>query len=242
MGSSPPLAQLVDVSKSYETDQETIPALDHVSLDVAEGEFVTIVGPNGAGKTTLMRAIGGGVPPAAGRVEYRGRDIGALPSHARARLGIAHVPEGRKVFPSLTVLENLELGSYRRAARPNRATELEAVFALFPILKDRRAQLAGSLSGGQQQMLALGMALMTRPSLLLLDEPCTGLAPIIVKSVLASLRAINERRRTTLVLVEQNVQAALREVERAIVVKTGQIIFDGPAVELAAKEDLWEWF
>src|SRR2546430_11745098 len=134
-------------------------ALDVVALEVAEGEFVTIVGPNGAGKTTLLKAISGAVPTEAGRIVYRGLDLARLRPSERASLGIAHVPEGRRVFPSLTVLENLELGSYRRAARPHRTTELAAMFALFPILHERRAQLAGSLSGGEQQMLALGRGL-----------------------------------------------------------------------------------
>ncbi len=152
-------------------------AVAGVSLDVAEGEFVTIVGPNGAGKTTLMKAVGGGVPLQSGRVEYRGQDISGLPAHARARLGIAHVPEGRKVFPSLTVLENLEMGSYRAEARRHRVEGLETVLGLFPVLRERRQQLAGSLSGGEQQMLAIGRGIMALPDLLLLDEPSQGLGP-----------------------------------------------------------------
>src|SRR5213080_5001682 len=145
-------------------------ALADVALEVGEGEFVTIVGPNGAGKTTLLKAIGGGVP-AVGRIEYRGENIAGRPSHVRARLGIAHVPEGRKVFSSLSVLENLEMGSYRSAARAQRAEGLDSVYGLFPVLRERRTQLAGSLSGGEQQMLAIGRGLMARPDLLLLVEP-----------------------------------------------------------------------
>src|SRR2546425_3667798 len=156
-------------------------ALEEVSLEVAEGEFVTIVGPNGAGKTTLLRAISGSVRGGAGRLEFRGRDVTPLAAHQRAALGIAHVPEGRRVFPSLTVLENLELGSYRRAARAQRAEGLEAVLALFPVLRARRQQLAGSLSGGEQQMLALGRGLMAQPDLLLLDEPSQGPGPRAVR-------------------------------------------------------------
>ncbi len=165
-------------------------ALAGVSLDVAEGEFVTIVGPNGAGKTTLLRALSGAVAASAGRIEYRGRDIAALPSHARARLGIAHVPEGRRVFPSLTVFENLEMGSYRADARRHRADGLELVFALFPILRERRQQLGSSLSGGEQQMLAIGRGIMAQPDLLLLDEPSQGLGPRIVEGIFEAIAAI----------------------------------------------------
>jgi branched-chain amino acid transport system ATP-binding protein len=172
-----------------------------------------------------------------GRVTFRGEPIAQREVHRNARRGIGFVPQGHNVFRELSVGQNLTIAGLLHD--PGRASE---IYALFPILGERRAQLAGSLSGGQQQMLALGMALMTRPSILLLDEPCTGLAPIVVKGVLQTLRAINERLRTTIVLVEQNVQATLREVERALVLKTGRLIFDGPSAELAAKEDLWEWF
>ena len=202
-------------------------ALDGVSLDVAEGEFVTIVGPNGAGKTTLMRAIGGGVPPAGGRVEYRGQDISPLPSHTRARLGIAHVPEGRKVFPSLTVLENLEMGSYRAAARSRRAASLDTVLALFPVLGERRRQLAGSLSGGEQQMLALGRGLMAQPDLLLLDEPSQGLGPRIVEGIFEAIATIRRSRPITILLVEQRVVEALELCDRGYVLETGRVTLGG---------------
>ena len=165
-------------------------ALEDVSLEVAEGEFVTIVGPNGAGKTTLLKAISGSVRAAAGRLAFRGQDMTPLRSHQRAALGIAHVPEGRRVFPSLTVLENLELGSYRKAARGQRAEALETVLALFPVLRERRQQMAGSLSGGEQQMLALGRGLMAAPDLLLLDEPSQGLAPRIVEQIFETIDRI----------------------------------------------------
>jgi branched-chain amino acid transport system ATP-binding protein len=202
-------------------------ALDEVSLEVGEGEFVTIVGPNGAGKTTLLRAISGSVRSAAGRLELRGRDMGPLAAHQRAALGIAHVPEGRRVFPSLSVLENLELGSYRRAARPQRAAGLEAVLAMFPVLRERRQQLAGSLSGGEQQMLALGRGLMAQPDLLLLDEPSQGLGPRVVEQIFETIERIRKSRRLTILLVEQRVVEALELCDRGYVLETGRVALEG---------------
>ncbi len=207
-------------------------ALDDVSLEVGEGEFITIVGPNGAGKSTLLKAISGSVPAQGGRVEYRGRDIGRLSPSARAALGIAHVPEGRRVFPSLTVLENLEMGSYRREARRRRAEGLEAMFALFPILHERRGQLAGSLSGGEQQMLALGRGLMARPDLLLLDEPSQGLGPRIVEHIFETIAEIRRRRQLTILLVEQRVVEAVELCDRAYVLETGRIVLEGDRAKL----------
>jgi len=224
------MLKISDLSVAYGGLQ----ALTAVSLDVAEGEFVTIVGPNGAGKTTLMKAIGGGVPPAAGRVEYRGRDIGALPSHARARLGIAHVPEGRKVFASLTVRENLEMGSYRAGARQHRAASLETVLALFPVLHERRQQLAGSLSGGEQQMLAIGRGIMAQPDLLLLDEPSQGLGPRIVESIFEAIATIRRSRPITILLVEQRVVEALELCDRGYVLETGRVALSGDRETLLA--------
>ena len=209
-------------------------ALAGVSLEVAEGEFVAIVGPNGAGKSTLMKAVAGGVSLAAGSIEYRGQDIGALPSHARARLGIAHVPEGRKVFPSLTVLENLEMGSYRPAARRRRADGLDTVFGLFPVLRERRDQLAGSLSGGEQQMLALGRGLMAQPDLLLLDEPSQGLGPRIVEGIFEAIAAIRKSHRVTILLVEQRVVEALELCDRGYVLETGRVVLGGDRETLLA--------
>ena len=207
-------------------------ALTGVSLEVREGEFVTLVGPNGAGKTTLLKAISGTVMAAEGRVAYRGRDLGRLRASERAALGIAHVPEGRRVFPSLTVLENLELGSYRRAARPHRANELAAVFALFPILKERRTQLAGSLSGGEQQMLALGRGLMAQPDVLLLDEPSQGLGPRIVEQIFETIDRIRRERRLTILLVEQRVVEALELCDRGYVLETGRVVLEGARATL----------
>jgi branched-chain amino acid transport system ATP-binding protein len=202
-------------------------ALEDVSLEVAEGEFVTLVGPNGAGKTTLLRAISGAVRGTAGRVEFRGRDITVLAAHQRAALGIAHVPEGRRVFPSLTVLENLELGSYRRAARAQRGEGLAAVLALFPVLHERRQQLAGSLSGGEQQMLALGRGLMAQPDLLLLDEPSQGLGPRVVEQIFETIDRIRKSRRLTILLVEQRVVEALELCDRGYVLETGRVVLEG---------------
>jgi len=202
-------------------------ALDDVSLEVGEGEFVTIVGPNGAGKTTLLRAISGSVRGEAGRLEFRGRDLGPLAAHQRAALGIAHVPEGRRVFPTLSVLENLELGSYRRAARPQRAAGLEAVLSMFPVLRERRQQLAGSLSGGEQQMLALGRGLMAQPDLLLLDEPSQGLGPRVVEQIFETIERIRKSRRLTILLVEQRVVEALELCDRGYVLETGRVALEG---------------
>jgi branched-chain amino acid transport system ATP-binding protein len=221
---------LTDLSVGYGGLQ----ALTGVSLEVGEGEFVTIVGPNGAGKTTLMKAIAGGVSPAAGRVEYRDRDIGALPSHARARLGISHVPEGRKVFASLTVLENLEMGSYRAGARQRRGESLETVLALFPVLGERRRQLAGSLSGGEQQMLAIGRGIMARPDLLLLDEPSQGLGPRVVEGIFEAIATIRRSRPVTILLVEQRVVEALELCDRGYVLETGRVTLSGDRDTLLA--------
>jgi branched-chain amino acid transport system ATP-binding protein len=209
-------------------------ALSGVSLDVGDSEFVTIVGPNGAGKTTLLKAIAGAVPLSAGRIEYGGTDIARWPAHVRARRGIAHVPEGRKVFASMTVLENLEMGSFRAVAKPQRSETLETVYALFPVLRERRTQLAGSLSGGEQQMLAIGRGLMARPDVLLLDEPSQGLGPRVVELIFEAIAAIRRARPLTILLVEQRVVEALELCDRGYVLETGRIILVGARDTLLA--------
>ncbi len=213
---------------------EGLRALVDVSLEVGAGEFVTIVGPNGAGKTTLLKAISGTVPSETGRITYLAQDLGARRPSERAALGIAHVPEGRRVFPSLTVMENLELGSYRRAARAGRKRALDEVLALFPILRERHRQLAGSLSGGEQQMLALGRGLMARPELLLLDEPSQGLGPRIVEQIFETIDRIRRERRLTILLVEQRVVEALELCDRGYVLETGRVVLAGQREVLLA--------
>ncbi len=206
---------------------EGLQALSQVSLEIHEGEFFTIAGPNGAGKTTLLKAIAGGVGTAAGRIEYRGHDVTTTPAHLRAALGMAHVPEGRHIFPSLTVLENLEMGSYRAAARTHRPQSLAEVFALFPVLQQTRARLAGTLSGGEQQMLAIGRALMSRPELLLLDEPSQGLAPLVVEMIFEVIATIRRTRHLSILLVEQRVVEGLELCDRGAVLEIGRIVMEG---------------
>ncbi len=206
-------------------------ALSGVSLAVTEGQFIAIVGPNGAGKTTLFKAISGTVTPVSGGIVYEGRDLLGVPPWQRAQLGIAHVPEGRQVFSALTVLENLEMGAYPQNGRQEWARNIERIYALFPVLAERRHQLAGTLSGGEQQMLALGRAMMAKPRLLLLDEPSLGLAPLVVREIFATLRDLNERG-TTILVVEQNAVLALGAAKHAYVLETGRVALGGTAEEL----------
>lgn len=212
-------------------------ALNDISFQVRPGERVAVFGHNGAGKTTLLRCGMGDVADISGQVTYRGEAILPGAVFRNARLGIGYVPQGHNVFRDLTVMQNLTIAGLLHD--PAYITE---VYRLFPILHERRPQVAGSLSGGQQQMLALGMAMMTQPTLLLLDEPTTGLAPVIVQGMLRSLLEINRSTGAALVIVEQNVAATLKSVERTIVLKTGRLIFDGSSEELKAHPDLWSWF
>ena len=212
-------------------------AIRGVSLEVRQGEIVALIGSNGAGKTTTLRAICGLLPLRRGTVELDGRRISGLSSAAVVAGGIAHVPEGRQLFPTMTVLENLELGARSAESRRLRAETLERVFALFPLLAERRRQLAGTLSGGEQQMTAIGRALMARPRLLMLDEPSLGLAPVTVSSIFTNLAAIN-RDGVTILLVEQNVLRALRLSHRAYVLENGTIALEGASQRLLADEGI----
>jgi branched-chain amino acid transport system ATP-binding protein len=202
-------------------------ALSGVSLTVAEGQFVAIVGPNGAGKTTLFKAISGTVTPVSGRITYQGADLLAVPSWQRAHLGIAHVPEGRQVFGALTVLENLEMGAYSQSGRSEWTRNIERIFALFPVLAERRHQLAGTLSGGEQQMLAIGRGIASSPRLLLLDEPSMGLAPTVADLIFDRIAALNREDRITLLLVEQRVAEALESCDYGYVLETGRVALEG---------------
>ena len=210
-------------------------ALDGVSLEVAEGAIVAIVGANGAGKSSLIRTIAGMHRPAQGRILFRGRDIAGWPSHRVCDQGIGQVPEGRQVFPTLTVAENLAMGAMLPRARAARARNLERVLALFPILAERSAQPAGTLSGGEQQMLAIGRCLMGMPELVMFDEPSLGLAPAVVQAVLATIRDLN-RDGLTCVLVEQNVAVSLRLANRGYVLENGRITLAGSGAELLADD------
>ncbi len=208
-------------------------ALVDVSLHVQGGELVAVVGPNGAGKSTLFKAISGTVAPDGGRIDFAGEDLGRRKAHERAHLGIAHVPEGRRVFASLSVMENLEMGGATRAGRADRARSFEKIFALFPILAERRAQAAGTLSGGQQQMLAIGRALASCPKLLMLDEPSMGLSPSMADTIFDAVRQIRAEGGMTILLVEQRVTDALEQCDRGYVLESGRVVLDGPAADLS---------
>jgi branched-chain amino acid transport system ATP-binding protein len=204
---------------------------------VKEGQIVTLIGANGAGKSSTLMAISGILKPTNGRIIFEGDDLTHLPPHAIVERGISQVPEGRRIFPTLTVLENLEMGAYTRADSAEIRHDLDRVFQLFPLLKDRRLQLGGTLSGGEQQMLAIGRALMARPRLLLLDEPSLGLAPKLVETIFEVIREINAQS-TTILLVEQNAHMALRVAARGYVMEVGRIVLTDDAEKLMANGDV----
>jgi len=214
-----------------------VQVLHGLSLEVREGEIVTLLGANGAGKTTALRAVAGLLPARAGEIRWRGRSLASVPASARAGLGIALVPEGRELWPQLTVRENLDLGAYGPRARPHAARNLERVLALFPRLRERARQLAGSLSGGEQQMCAIGRALMSEPTLLMLDEPSLGLAPILVDQVMETVAELHAGGMTVL-LVEQNLHRALQVAHRGTVIETGRVRLEGTSAELAANPEI----
>jgi branched-chain amino acid transport system ATP-binding protein len=219
---------LSGVSASY----GSVPAIGDISIDVGEGEAVGLLGANGAGKSTTLRAISGLMRLTAGTITFLGTNIAALPPYKVAELGIAHVPEGRQVFPEMTVQENLEIGAYVPRAKADRGRTLDLVFSIFPVLAERRRQLAGTMSGGEQQMLAVGRGLMLKPRLLMLDEPSLGLAPVMTDVTFQKIQEIHAMG-TAILLVEQNVARALTLVQRAYVLESGKIILRGSSADLA---------
>jgi branched-chain amino acid transport system ATP-binding protein len=222
------MLELVNVSAAY----GSVPAISNVAIEVGAGEAVGLLGANGAGKSTTLRAISGLVKLSAGKVTFDGIDVASLPPHRIPELGIAHVPEGRQVFPEMTVQENLEIGAFVPKARTERSRSLELVYEIFPRLAERKRQLAGTMSGGEQQMLAVGRGLMLKPRLLMLDEPSLGLAPVITDVTFEKIGEIHKMG-TAILLVEQNVSRALSLVQRAYVLESGRVIMHGTSEELA---------
>lgn len=214
-----------------------IHAIKGVSLEVNEGEIVTLIGANGAGKSTILRTISGLLKPKTGSIQFEGQEIAGMPAHEIVKTGISQVPEGRRIFAEMSVLENLELGAFTRKDKDGIKADMELVFERFPRLKERIGQMASTLSGGEQQMLAMGRALMSRPRLLLLDEPSMGLAPLLIKEIFAIIQDINKTG-TTVLLVEQNANMALSIAHRAYVLETGRITLSGDAKELAASDEV----
>jgi branched-chain amino acid transport system ATP-binding protein len=227
------ILELEDVQTFY----GSIQALKGISLHVGEGEIVTLIGANGAGKSTTLRSINGLNRPRKGSIRFQGNDITNTPAHDIVKRGIAQSPEGRKLFPRMTVLENLEMGAFQRSDRAGMREDMDRVFQLFPRLAERKSQKAGTMSGGEQQMCAIGRALMARPKLLLLDEPSMGLAPILVEKIFEIVKEINEQG-TPILLVEQNALMALDAADRGYVLETGKIALEGPAKELRSNEQV----
>jgi len=215
-----------------------IQALKGVSIEVSEGEIITLIGANGAGKTTTLMSISGIVPPRSGEIHFEGKPIHDLPGNDIVALGLSQVPEGRRIFPYLTVAENLDMGAFLRTDSGGIKADMEYIFELFPILAERRNQAGGTLSGGEQQMLAISRALMAKPRLLLLDEPSLGLAPLVVKQIFDIIRKINTEHNTTIFLVEQNANMALKIAHRGYVMENGKITLTDTAANLLANDDV----
>ncbi|MEP7055385.1 MAG: ABC transporter ATP-binding protein [Actinomycetota bacterium] len=214
-----------------------IEAVKGISFSVAEGEVVTLIGGNGAGKTTTLRTLSGLIRPASGTVHLRGERIDEMPAHDIVNKGMAQSPEGRRIFPRMTIAENLELGAFSRRDRDAIAADIQKVYELFPVLRERRHQAAGTLSGGEQQMLAMGRALMSSPKLLMLDEPSMGLSPIMMQKIFETVKELKSQG-TTILLVEQNAQSALALADRGYVIETGRIVLEGTGQELLGNEDV----
>jgi branched-chain amino acid transport system ATP-binding protein len=223
--------------KNLNVHYGVIHALKDISLTVNEGEIVTLIGANGAGKTTTLRTISGLIKATSGQIILDGSDITSLSAPQRVQKNISQVPEGRRIFPAMTVLENLELGAYLRKDKPEIQKDIQHVYELFPILGERKKQTAGTLSGGEQQMLAMGRALMSKPKILLLDEPSMGLAPLLVREIFDIIKNINSEG-TTILLVEQNARMALSIASRAYVIETGSIVMSGTGEELANSDEI----
>jgi branched-chain amino acid transport system ATP-binding protein len=213
-----------------------LPVIRDISISVEEGQFVSIVGPNGAGKTTLFKTVSGILAPKSGRISFEGTDLATVPAARRPHLGIAHVPEGRQVFPSLTVMENLEMGAFTEAGRRNWKDNIERILTWLPVLADRRSQPAGTLSGGEQQMVAVGRGLASHPKLLMLDEPSMGLAPTIADFIFDKLMEIRGQTRLTILLVEQRVAEALESADHGYVLEAGRVVLEGTSQSLRADD------
>jgi branched-chain amino acid transport system ATP-binding protein len=228
--------------RNVESFYGPIMAIRGVSLDVHHGQIVSILGANGAGKTTLMKTVSGVMDPEKGKITFDGTEIQGSEPHKVVEMGIIHVPEGREVFPLMTVDENLNLGAYTLADKPQIDLNREMVFTYFPILKERRAQEAGTLSGGQQQMLAIGRGLMANPKIMLLDEPSLGLSPLLVQEIFGILKRLNDEQNMTMILVEQNAKAALELAQHGYVMEVGRIVMDGAADVLIQSEDIQNFY
>jgi branched-chain amino acid transport system ATP-binding protein len=224
--------------KNVSTFYGNIQALKDVSMEISEGEIITLIGANGAGKSTTLMSISGVVPPRSGEVYFKDTPIHTMSANQIVSLGISQVPEGRRIFPYLTVLENMDMGAFLRTDKDDIKKDMEYIFDLFPILAERRHQAGGTLSGGEQQMLAISRALMARPKLLLLDEPSLGLAPLVVKQIFEIIRKINTESNTTIFLVEQNANLALKVAHKGYVMETGRITLSDSADRLLANEDV----